>query len=93
MIDAHINRSHMNPPAEIVLTSSNIGQWPKFKQLCDDGKILFDKKGMLRYQHGAPVGKLILVRIAKDGTPDYKESAAEWFDPGSKRAQEFVWPE
>jgi hypothetical protein len=38
------------------------------------------------------VGKLILVRINKDGTRKYKESAAEWFDPGSERAKSFVWP-
>jgi hypothetical protein len=36
---------------------------------------------------------MILVRIAKDGTPVYKESAEEWFDPESPRAHEFVWPQ
>jgi hypothetical protein len=83
----------MKPSPEIVLTLSNIAEWPKFKKLLDEGTIVADKKGTLRYLHGAPVGKLILVRIAKDGTPHYKESAAEWFDPDSKRAREFVWPE
>jgi hypothetical protein len=80
-------------PAEIILTSTNVAEWPKFKKLLDEGKIMPDKKGRLRYRHGAPVGKLILVRTAKDGTPQYAESAAEWFDPSSKKAQEFVWPE
>jgi hypothetical protein len=78
---------------EIVLTASNVAEWPKFKKLLDDGKIVANKKGRLRYRHGAPVGRMILVRTAKDGTPHYAESAAEWFDPDSKRAQEFVWPE
>jgi len=81
------------PRSSIILTLSNIAEWPKFKKLLDEGKILADKKGRLRYRHGAPVGKLVLVRIAKDGTPHYKEAADEWFDPGSRRAQEFVWPE
>jgi hypothetical protein len=35
---------------------------------------------------------MILARINKDGTPIYKESAKEWFDPDSQRAREFVWP-
>ena len=83
----------MKPPDEIVLTASNVVNWPKFKKLFDDGKIIADKTGRLRYQHGAPVGRLILARTLKDGTPHYTESAEEWFDPGSKRAQEFVWPE
>jgi hypothetical protein len=83
----------MNPPAEIVISLSNVAQWPKFKQLLDDGKIVADKRGRLRYLHGAPVGRLILTRTLKDGTPRYQESAEEWFDPGSQRAREFVWPE
>jgi hypothetical protein len=78
---------------EIILTTDNVAAWPKFKKLLDDGKIVADKKGRLRYRHGAPVGKLIHVRSAKDGTPVYQESAEEWFDPGSKKAQEFIWPE
>lgn len=83
----------MNPPTEVVLTPLNIGQWPNFKKRLDDGAILLDKKGRFRYPHGAPVGRLILVRIAKDGTPHYKEAADEWFDPGSQKANEFVWPD
>jgi hypothetical protein len=81
------------PPAEIVVTPHNVAQWPKFKQLFDEGKIIADKRGRLRYSHGAPVGRLILTRILKDGTPRYQESAEEWFDPDSPRAREFVWPE
>jgi hypothetical protein len=83
----------MNPPHEVVLTLSNVGYWPAFKKLLDEGKLVADKKGRLRYPHGAPVGKMILVRINKDGTPRYAESAQEWFDPGSQKAREFVWPE
>ena len=83
----------MNLPAEVTLTASNIAAWPKFKRLLDDGKIVVDKTGRLRYPHGAPVGVLILTGSAKDGTPNYQESAAEWFDSGSKSAQEFVWPD
>jgi len=83
----------MKPPSEIVLTSSNVAEWPKFQKALDEGKIVADKNGRLRYRHGAPVGKLILVRVNQDGTPAYKESADEWFDPDSPRAQEFVWPE
>jgi hypothetical protein len=83
----------MNPPAEIILTVSNVSELPKFQKLLDDGKIIPDKRGRLRYPHGAPVGRLILTGTAKDGTPRYQESAEEWFDPGSPRAQEFVWPD
>ena len=81
------------PPREIIVTPANISNWPKFKKLFDEGKIVADKKGRLRYLHGAPVGRLILTRILKDGTPRYQESAEEWFDPGSQRARGFVWPE
>jgi hypothetical protein len=83
----------MKPPDEVILTVANVGQWPAFKKLLEDGKIVADKLGRLRYRHGAPVGKMILVRVAKDGTPRYRESAEEWFDPDSPRAREFVWPE
>lgn len=79
-------------PKEIILTAANVGMFPKFKQLFDDGKIAADSTGRLRYKHGAPVGRLILMRVLKDGTPKYAESAAEWFDPGSPKAQQFVWP-
>ena len=85
--------AHMNPPAKILVTTSNVAEWPKFKKLLDEGKIVADKTGRLRYPHGAPVGHLVLTRTAKDGTPRYQESAEDWFDPGSRRAQEFVWPE
>ncbi|HOP43218.1 MAG TPA: hypothetical protein PLA11_06820 [Flavobacteriales bacterium] len=81
------------PPGEVQLTLENIAMWPKFKKLLDEGKIVADKKGRLRYPHGAPVGKLILTSTQKDGTGCYKESAEEWFDPGSQRARDFVWPE
>ena len=77
---------------EIVLTLANVANWPAFQALLDQAKIVPDCTGRLRYPHGAPVGKLILVRINKDGTRKYKESAAEWFDPGSERAKSFVWP-
>lgn len=35
-------------------------------------------------------GKL---KFDKDGTPKYKESADEWFDPNGDKAKKFVWPE
>jgi hypothetical protein len=82
----------MEPPREVVLTVSNVGQWPAFQRLLAEGKVVADKAGRLRYPHGAPVGKMVLARVDKDGTPHYRESAEEWFDPGSRRAQEFVWP-
>jgi hypothetical protein len=82
----------MTHRAEIILTVSNVDTFPSFKRLLDEGKVIADKTGRLRYPHGAPVGKLVLVRVNKDGTPKYRESADEWFDPGSKRAQEFEWP-
>ena len=40
----------------------------------------------------APVGRMMLVRIKKDGTPMYKESAQGWFDPESQVARDFIWP-
>jgi hypothetical protein len=83
----------MTPAREVVLTVSNVADWPAFKKLLDDGKIVADKKGRLRYPHGAPVGKMILTRVNNDGTPHYKESAEEWFDPESPRARDYVWPE
>jgi hypothetical protein len=81
-----------SPPKEIVLTVASVGSFPKFKQLFDEGKIAADSTGRLRYKHGAPVGRMILMRVLKDGTPKYAESAQEWFDPDSQRAREFVWP-
>lgn len=83
----------MSPSREVVLTVANVDEWPTFKKLLDEGKVVADRAGRLRYPHGAPVGKLILVAVNTDGTPRYKESADEWFDPGSQRAREFVWPE
>jgi hypothetical protein len=80
------------PPEAIELTTENLHLWPAYQKLFADGKLEFDRKGRLRYPHGAPVGTLLLIRINKDGTPIYKESAAEWFDPESKKAREFVWP-
>jgi hypothetical protein len=80
-------------PGEIILTLDNIAQWPAYKRLLDVGKIVADKKGRLRYLHGAPIGRMVLMRTLKDGTARYQESAEEWFDPGSQRAREFVWPE
>ena len=82
----------MSHAAEVILTILNVSDWPAFKELLEGGVVRADSTGRLRYAHGAPVGTLILVRVKADGTPVYKESAAEWFDPGSKRAREFVWP-
>jgi hypothetical protein len=81
-----------DPPMYVVLNRDNLHLWPSFQKLYEDGKIVFDVSGRLRYPHGAPVGRLILVKIKKDGSPVYKESAEEWFDPESQRAREFVWP-
>jgi hypothetical protein len=74
------------------LSRENIHLWPAYQRLLDEGKVVFDRKGRLRYKHGAPVGRMILVKIQKDGTPVYKESAEEWFDPDSQAARDFVWP-
>ena len=82
----------MNHPTEIVLTLANVSEWPEFQKLLNEGKIVADSNGRLRYPHGAPVGTMILTGTAKDGTTRSKESAAEWFDPDSKKANEFVWP-
>jgi hypothetical protein len=81
-----------HPPHEIELTRENIQLWPAYQKLLDEGTVLFDRNGKLRYKHGAPVGRMILLKINKDGTPIYNESAMEWFDPDSQRAREFVWP-
>lgn len=76
----------------IRITNDNLLLWPKFKKLHDDGKVKFDTKGRLRYLHGAPVGDLILTKINKEGKPIYKESAEEWFDPDTPKANNFIWP-
>ncbi|MFN9248924.1 MAG: hypothetical protein ACK6DS_17825 [Planctomycetota bacterium] len=65
---------------------------PAFREMLEDGRLVADSNGRLRYPHGAPVGRMILIRVNKDGTPQYRESAEEWFDPGSERARDFVWP-
>jgi hypothetical protein len=83
----------MPHPTEIILTAANVGNFPLFKKAFEEGRIVADKTGRLRYPHGAPVGRLILVRVAKDGSPRYKESAEEWFDPASQSALTFKWPE
>lgn len=82
----------MQPAQTIEFTRENIRLFPAYEKLAADGKARFDSKGRLRYAHGAPVGKMILVRVNKDGTPVYKESASDWFDPASPKATEFVWP-
>lgn len=81
------------PPLEVILSRSNIHSFPEFADLLSQGRAVFDNKGRLRYQHGAPIGKLLLRRINKDGTPVYSESAEEWFDPDSPKAEQFQWPE
>ena len=81
-----------SPEKRIRLTPNNIDNWPRFNEKLIAGKIKFDIKGRLRYNHGAPVGDLILTRINKEGTPKYKESAQEWFDPQSEKAEKFEWP-
>jgi hypothetical protein len=83
----------MKPAQEVILTLANVGDRPEFKRLLDEGRIVSDKRGRLRYPHGAPVGKMILVRFKKNGTPRYRESADEWFDAKSPKARVFVWPE
>lgn len=76
----------------IELSAANLHLWPEYQKLVSDGKARFDGKGRLRYSHGAPVGKLIFARVRKDGAPVYRESAEEWFDPDSPKAQAFIWP-
>ncbi len=80
------------PADAVVITKDNVDNWPKWKALLDAGKIVPDSRGRLRYLHGAPVGKMMLTRTDKDGNPIYKESADEWFDPGSPMAEKFEWP-
>jgi len=79
------------PSERIRLTRENIDNWPSFSKRLKEGNLKFDKHGRLRYLHGAPVGDLILVKVNKDGTPKYKESAEEWFDPESEKAKNFIW--
>ena len=85
--------SNKNAPVQrIKITRDNLHLWSNFEKLFDEGKIAFDSNGRLRYPHGAPVGEMILIRTNKDGTPIYKESTKEWFDPESQKAKDFVWP-
>lgn len=79
------------PPERVRLTKKNIDNWPNFFKHLNEGKIKFDHKGRLRYLHGAPVGDMVLIRVNKDGTPKYKESVEEWFDPESEKANNFNW--
>jgi hypothetical protein len=83
---------NQNPPKRITLTQENLHNWPNFQRLFEEGKVIFDKTGRLRYPHGAPVGEMVLVMVGKDGQPIYKESGEEWFDPDSPMAKRFKWP-
>ncbi len=76
----------------IRITKENIGNWPKFEVLLNEGKLQFDSKGRLRYLHGAPVGDLIQTRTDKKGKPIYQETTEEWFDPDSPKANDYIWP-
>lgn len=82
----------MKVPSEVVLSLANVGEWPVFQRLLAEGKVVADRTGRLRYSHGAPVGRMVLTGVGADGVPRYRESADEWFDPGSPRALAFVWP-
>ncbi|HBN75463.1 MAG TPA: hypothetical protein DD473_06520 [Planctomycetaceae bacterium] len=77
----------MSFPPELILTTSNGDCFPAFKEMFEDGRIVADSTGRLRYPHGASVGRMILIHINKDGTPRYRESADEWFDTESPQAQ------
>jgi len=79
-------------PDRIAITEENLADWPAFQRAFDEGRVRFDGMGRLRYLHGAPVGEMILARVRKDGTPIYKESAEQWFDPDSEAAHKFQWP-
>lgn len=79
------------PPNKVVLTRDNLDDWPSFQKLHDEGKVKFDNAGRLRYLHGAPVGDMLLSQVNEDGKAIYKESAEEWFDPGSPLADSFEW--
>ena len=80
-----------SPPDVVEVTKDNVENWPKWKALFDAGKILSDERGRLRYPHGAPVGRMMLTGTDKDGTPIYRESTDEWFDPDSPKAEAFEW--
>lgn len=80
-----------DPLPRIRLNQENIIYFPKIETLLKNEKIKYDSLGRLRYLHGAPVGDMILIKVNKDGTPIYKESAEEWFDNESQKAKDFVW--
>lgn len=80
------------PLPRVRLSRETIIYFPKVEALLNKNKIKYDSLGRLRYLHGAPVGDMILIRVNKDRTPIYKESAEEWFDPESLTSKEFVWP-
>lgn len=84
--------SSNTPPDKVRLTNKNIQYWPSYREMLKKGRIRFDKKGRLRYNHGAPVGDLLLTRTNMDGISKYKESPKEWFDPESDKAKAFKWP-
>jgi hypothetical protein len=84
---------NQSPQKRITLTRDTLHNWPNYQKLFDEGKVLFDKNGRLRYPHGAPVGEMILKRVRKNGKAIYAESAEEWFDPESPASEEFEWPE
>jgi hypothetical protein len=73
------------------ITPENISNWYKINAAFQSGQTKFDSQYRLRYLHGAPVGDLILIRVAKNREPIYKESAEEWFDPESQKAINFIW--
>ena len=76
---------------KVRITKNNISKWQKFEKLLSENKVKFDNNERLRYLHGAPVGDMFFVRKDKNGSPVYKESAEEWFDPESQKARDFVW--
>ena len=84
--------SEEQPQSRIRITQENLANWPSFQKLYEDGKVMFDNEGRLRYPHGAPVGDMLLARVNKDGTAVYKESGEEWFDSDSPMAEKFQWP-
>ncbi len=73
----------------VILTTSNVDDWPHFQKLLDSEKIVADSDGRLRYPHGAPVGRMKITGINSKGLPVYKEAADEWCDPDSLIAANF----
>ena len=82
----------MSKRTPIRITESEISRFPKLEKLLDRGKVKFDATGRLRYLHGAPVGDMIYSGDDKNGEPVYRESAEDWFDPESPKAERFIWP-